>query len=88
MSAYRDDVGAPTFLPSHETSLRCQDKAASVEAIIAAGLPVPESRAIVSAADVEDAASAILGSHERAWVRYWVVKLVRDGEWSSRKPGR
>jgi carbamoyl-phosphate synthase large subunit len=69
LSQHRHELGARTYLPAPETVTLCQDKAASVAAIAAAGLAVPRALAADSEESLRDATAAILREHERAWVR-------------------
>ncbi len=69
LSAVRDELGARTFLPQHETIVLCQDKAASAQAIAAAGLPSPDARSGTSEEELRAATAEILEAHGKAWVR-------------------
>jgi biotin carboxylase len=61
----RDEVRARTFLPTAETVVLTQDKAAATARLESAGVPVPQT----GEGDVHDAAAQILANHPKAWVR-------------------
>ena len=69
LSEQRWVLGTRTFLPSHETVLLCQDKAACTRKIAEAGIPAVRFAAVDSEASLRDAAAHLLASHDRAWVR-------------------
>lgn len=60
LSALRDTLGARLFLPPHGTILLGNDKHASYERFVRAGVPAPRSRRVDAPADLE-AAFAELG---------------------------
>ena len=65
LSARRDELAAPMFLPARETIERCLDKFSSYSAWRDAGIKVPPTRAIDGPADLE----AALGLFGEAWLR-------------------
>jgi hypothetical protein len=69
LSELREALWARTFLPSHQTVVLCQDKAACARRIAAAGVPAPRFAAADSEASLREGTASILASHEKAWVR-------------------
>ncbi len=55
LSALRGELGAKLFLPPHETILLGNDKLASYERFLEAGVPVPRSRRVRARVDLEEA---------------------------------
>lgn len=65
----RDELRAQTFLPATETVELAQDKAASADRLVEAGLPSPQARKVESESSLREATDEIVSAHGKAWVR-------------------
>lgn len=69
ISTYQDEIDAKTFLPKHETILKCRDKMRTNQILRDGGVPVPESFLITRLQDIKDILDRLLKYSNRAWLR-------------------
>jgi carbamoyl-phosphate synthase large subunit len=69
VGALRDALAAATYLPTQEALSTAADKAAFARTMTDARVGVPESAEFTSLRSVVEQTEAMLGRHERVWVR-------------------
>jgi hypothetical protein len=69
LSEVRDDIGASTFLPSHDALVCAADKVRFADRMAQAKVPTPVSSDIVDLDDAETQTDKLLADFERVWIR-------------------
>jgi carbamoyl-phosphate synthase large subunit len=69
VSQHRNEIRASLFLPSNEAIQLASDKSRFADAMLTAGVPIPESVSFESRTQIHEKVGDLLKRHERVWVR-------------------